>query len=93
MYTRLSQYTNEPNIISEEKESQVTDFTGRHVLLAEDIDINWEIANEILTSLGLGITRAVNGKECVDKFNKSEIGFYDAIMMDIRMPVVNNIFV
>lgn len=88
LYTRLRQYTGETIIVPEEKETQVTDFTGKRILLAEDIDLNWEIANEILTSFGLEITRAINGKECVEIFEKSEVGFYDTILMDIRMPVM-----
>jgi len=51
--------------------------------------MNWEIANEILTSFGMQVERAINGKVCVEKFKQSEIGFYDAILMDIRMPVMN----
>lgn len=58
-------------------------------MLAEDVDINWEIANEILKSFGLEIDRAVNGKECVEKFEGTENGFYDAVLMDLRMPVMD----
>ncbi len=51
--------------------------------------MNWEIANEILTSFGLLVERAENGKICVEKFTQSETGYYDAVLMDIRMPVMN----
>lgn len=64
-------------------------FGGKHVLLAEDIDLNWEIAYEILSEFDMQLERAVNGKECVDIFEKSEPGYYSAILMDIRMPVMN----
>lgn len=64
-------------------------FGGKHVLLAEDIDLNWEIAYEILSGFDMKLERAVNGKECVDIFEKSEPGYYSAILMDIRMPVMN----
>lgn len=70
------------------KESEV-DFCGKRVLLAEDIDINWEVAYEMLSSTGLKLERAVNGKECVEKLERSVAGYYDAILMDIRMPVMN----
>ena len=73
----------------ESQEEAVLDFGGKNVLLAEDIDLNWEFISEILTSVGLVLERAENGKECLDKFEASEIGFYDAILMDIRMPVMN----
>lgn len=89
LYECLSQYADGYNNEQEKKDEQKVDFSGKHILLAEDMDINWEVANEILSSVGLEIERAVNGKECVEKFESSEIGFYDAILMDIRMPVMN----
>lgn len=73
----------------QQQENKKVDFEGRHILLAEDIDMNWEIANEILTSLGIVAERAVNGQACVDKFKQSEAGYYSAVLMDIRMPVMN----
>lgn len=62
------------------------DFTGRHVLLAEDNDLNWEIAETLLSDIGLKLERAENGRICVDKFKQSPVNTYDAILMDIRMP-------
>lgn len=89
LFSRLIQYVGEDNDESGQNGEQEVDFTGRRVLLAEDIDLNWEIANEILSSAGLTLERAVNGLDCVEKFEKSQPGFYDAILMDIRMPVMN----
>lgn len=89
LYTRLKQYMDSEVSDLSLKEDKEIDFNGKHILLAEDIDLNWEIANEILSSAGLVLERAVNGMECVEKFKKSESGFYDAILMDIRMPVMN----
>lgn len=89
LYSHLVQYVDNKEAITDERESDETGFNGKHILVAEDIDINWEIANEILTSFGLELERAVNGQECVEKFEKSEIGFYDAVLMDLRMPVMN----
>ena len=89
LYECLSQYADGYSNEQQKKDEQKVDFSGKHILLAEDMDINWEVANEILSSVGLEIERAVNGKECVEKFESSEIGFYDAILMDIRMPVMN----
>lgn len=88
LFARLKQYVDGFQASGDESE-EVNDFTGKHVLLAEDIDINWEIANEIFSAVGLQLEWAVNGQECVDKFLKSEVGFYDAILMDVRMPVMN----
>ena len=89
LYTCLIRYADNADKTYQEKESQAIDLTGKRILLAEDVDLNWEIANEVLTSFGLEVERAVNGKECVEKFEASKTGFYDAILMDIRMPVMN----
>lgn len=89
LYSRLKQYIDGVEDKSEETENCMTDFSGKRILLAEDIDINWEIANEILSSFGFVMERAVNGQECVEKFKASEVGYYDAVLMDIRMPVMN----
>lgn len=59
------------------------------ILLAEDNDLNWEIANELLSETGLCLERAENGRICVDKFLASEVGYYKAILMDLRMPIMN----
>lgn len=89
LYACLSQYMEGSNTVSKQKKNQEVDFNGKHILLAEDIDLNWEIANEILSSVGIQVERATNGQVCVEMFEQSEIGFYDAILMDIRMPVMN----
>ena len=62
------------------------DFTGKHVLLAEDNDLNWEIAEELLSELGLNMERAENGRICKEMFAASKLREYDAILMDLRMP-------
>lgn len=59
------------------------------ILLAEDNDLNGEIAVEMLTEAGLTVTWVKNGQECVEKFLSSETGEYKAIVMDIRMPIMN----
>ncbi len=64
-------------------------FDNVKILLAEDNELNWEIANELLSERGLDIDHAENGQICVDMFNKSEVGYYKAILMDIRMPVMS----
>ncbi len=90
LYACLSRYAeNHDTACSRENDSQQMDFTGKRILVAEDNDINWEIADEILSSFGFILERAVNGKECVEKFNTSELRYYDLILMDIRMPVMN----
>ena len=65
------------------------DLRGRRVLVAEDNDLNWEIANDLLTEeLGLTLEWAENGQVCAERFRLSSPGWYDAILMDIRMPVM-----
>lgn len=88
LYMYLRKYM-EGTTSEEEAEEELIDFEGKHVLLAEDIDVNWEFISEILASVGLVLDRAINGKECLEKFEASEVGFYEAILMDIRMPVMN----
>ncbi len=89
LYDRLSQYIEGAEEEPETRSSGEADFSGKHVLVAEDIDLNWEVAETILSMSGLDLVRAVNGKECVEKFKASALGYYDAILMDIRMPVMN----
>ena len=64
---------------------------GRHILMAEDMIINAEILRNILESCGVEVDHAPDGKACVDMFRESPAGRYDAILMDIRMPVMNGL--
>ncbi len=76
----------------EEKTAAVTEdvsLQGKRVLVAEDMDINWEIAEVLLDSLGIKPEHAENGKICAEMFEKSEVGYYDAILMDLRMPIMS----
>jgi CheY-like chemotaxis protein len=76
-------------IIREDKEDIILDLTGKRVLIAEDIDINRLILFEMLSSTGISIDEAENGKIAVEKFAGSAQGYYDLIFMDIQMPVMN----
>ncbi len=89
LYEYLKKYVGETYEQSSALKKNEINFSEKRVLIAEDIDINWEIANEILSASGLKLDRAVNGKDCVDIFTNSEVGTYNAILMDIRMPVMN----
>lgn len=64
-------------------------LVGKRILLAEDNDLNAEIATELLTEEGLKVERAADGVECVEKIEKAEAGYYDLILMDIQMPIMN----
>lgn len=70
-------------------EKQQDDFTGVRLLLAEDNELNWEIAHVLLSERGFEIDWAENGQQCLDMFLASEPGYYKAILMDIRMPVMD----
>ena len=64
-------------------------FEGRRVLLAEDNDLNGEIATELLMSVGFAVDWEQNGQLCAEKFAQSAPGYYDVILMDLRMPIMN----
>ena len=74
---------------TEEESDTDTDLSGHRVLVAEDNDLNWEILEELLSDIGMELEWAENGKVCVDKFLESEPGYYEAVLMDIRMPIMN----
>ena len=61
-------------------------FDDKRILLAEDNDLNAEIAQSILSGAGITVDRACDGIQCIDILKKSEPGFYDMILMDIQMP-------
>ena len=65
------------------------DFGGKRLLVAEDNELNWEIANALLSNVGFVLEWAENGKLCVEKFSAAQPGYYDAILMDLRMPEMN----
>lgn len=64
-------------------------LAGKMILLAEDNDLNAEIAIELLSEEGLLVDRVSNGVACVEKLEKAAPDFYDLILMDIQMPVMN----
>lgn len=67
------------------------DFSGHRILLAEDNEINTEVAMILLESKGFAVDTAENGLRAVEMFRKSESGYYDAILMDIRMPLMDGL--
>ena len=62
---------------------------GKRILLAEDNDLNAEIAIELLAEQKIITDRAEDGAECLDKLEKADSGYYDMILMDIQMPVMD----
>ena len=74
---------------TEAEEKTETSIHGLHVLLTEDNELNMEIAEFVLQNEGAVVTKAWNGQKAVDIFRKSKPGEFDAILMDIMMPVMN----
>ena len=65
------------------------DFRGKHILLAEDNELNREIAVEILSKYGFVVDTAENGVEAVKKIEESKPGDYDLVLMDVQMPLMD----
>ena len=65
------------------------DFRGKHILLAEDNELNREIAVEILSKYGFVVDTAENGVEAVEKIKESKPGDYDLVLMDVQMPLMD----
>ncbi len=65
------------------------DYSGKRILLVEDNELNREIAEELLSYIGVSVEQAENGQAAVNLFEKSPLFYYDLIFMDIQMPVMN----
>ena len=77
-----------PDPEHEREEADQQALAGRRILLAEDNELNWEIAYDLLSEVGLELDWAENGQICADKFRSSAPGHYDAVLMDLRMPIM-----
>ena len=79
------------NNMSLYKEKKRADLKGRHILMAEDVFINAEIMKQIILSKEAEIDHAENGKIVLNMFEESTVGYYDAILMDVRMPEMDGL--
>ena len=81
----------DPDVDKREEQKDISEksIKGLHVLLAEDNELNMEIAEFMLRNEGVAVTKAWNGQEAVELFRKSRTGEFDVILMDIMMPVMN----
>ncbi len=86
---RLATEEDIPKPLSPDPQEKTVDFSGKRLLLVEDNQINMEIANMILTQMGFTVETAENGQVALDMVSASEPGYYDAILMDIQMPVMD----
>ena len=81
----------DPDVDKREEQKDILEksIKGLHVLLAEDNELNMEIAEFMLRNEGVAVTKAWNGQEAVELFRKSRTGEFDVILMDIMMPIMN----
>lgn len=89
LYYGLSRFKEGAEAKNEADQEAGADYTGRRLLVAEDNELNWEIARELLAPYGFELTWAENGRICLEKFQASEPGWYDAVLMDLRMPMMD----
>ncbi|MBO4337508.1 MAG: response regulator, partial [Lachnospiraceae bacterium] len=79
------------NNISLFRQKERADLTGRRILLAEDIEINAEIMKEVLSVKNIMTEHASNGKEALRMFEENDEYYYDAVLMDVRMPEMDGL--
>ena len=80
------------NLIEQEEDEAPwagADFSGKRVLLVEDIELNRQIAEVILTETGFVVESAPDGTDAVDMVEKSDEYYYDVVLMDVQMPIMN----
>lgn len=85
LFNGLEPLANTPHSETMEEDMKLA---GKRALMAEDNELNWEIASELISELGVEIEWAENGQICVDMFQQSPLYHYDVILMDLRMPVM-----
>ncbi len=85
--TRL--YGPQPEEETKKEDEEKISFMGRRILLVEDNELNREIATEILHEVGVIVETAQNGREAVEAVRESAPGYYDLVLMDVQMPVMD----
>lgn len=90
LYYGITKYAHiSPSGEASEPAAAVSDFSGMRLLVAEDNDLNWEIARDMLEMMGFETQHAEDGHKCVEMISAAPSGYYDAVLMDLRMPVMN----
>ncbi len=87
----LDEFKNALKKKGEASESKKAELNGRRILVAEDVDINAQILMNILEMRDIKSEHAINGKVAVDMFRQNPEGYYDAILMDMRMPEMDGL--
>lgn len=88
LFNQIAQKDKDTERVEEESLAKVN-LSGRRILLVEDNELNREIAEEIIGETGVAVESAENGQDALEKFQKSDESYYDMILMDIQMPVMN----
>ena len=76
---------------SADQEENNSELAGMHVLVAEDMDVNWEIIHTLLEMYGIESERAENGKIALEKLRNMQPSQFDVVFMDIQMPEMNGL--
>ena len=79
----------DPNPPQRRKRLENADISGKRILVVEDNELNIEFAEYILKEAGASVEKAENGKAALEQYQISEEGYYDAILMDLMMPVMD----
>ncbi|MBO5999427.1 MAG: response regulator [Lachnospiraceae bacterium] len=87
----LEEFRSAMNRRAADADKPAADLTGKHILLAEDVQVNAEIMEMVLKMRQMEVDLAVNGKEAVDMFASHPEGYYDAVLMDMRMPEMDGL--
>lgn len=91
LVSAFSKALSDKESVEQEEEEEDFDFTGRRLLLVEDHPINIEVATMLLEEKGFEIESAENGLRAIEMFTGKIPGYYDAILMDIRMPIMDGL--
>ena len=88
-FTVILPFAIDPNPPQRRKRLENADISGKRILVVEDNELNMEIAEYILKEAGASVEKAENGKVALEQYQISEEGYYDAILMDLMMPVMD----
>ena len=89
VFKRFIHREKEPSLEHTLDQIEAADYSHKRILVVEDNDLNREIAMEILSMSGAQVETAENGKEAVEMVKASSEGYYDLILMDLQMPIMN----
>lgn len=86
LFNVLMRIAGKGSLEDKKKTADNFDFSGRHVLLAEDVELNMEVAVELLSMVGIEVACAENGRKALEIYEQSPEGFFDCMLLDVNMP-------